>query len=99
MSAYVVVRPIWRRFHPRYLERAASHVRRGGHAAIVHDDDEIEVLLTVDDKGRITELGQWSLLAIEQKRWRRVKEGPAMGLARARVNPDVERRNQRRRKR
>jgi uncharacterized protein len=78
MSAYVVVRPIWRRFRPLYLARAAAHVRRGGHAAIVREDGEVELLLTVDAKGKITELGHWSLLSIEQQRWRR---------ARARVNP------------
>ena len=87
MSAYVVVRPVWRRFRPRYLARAAAHVRRGGHAVIVREDGEIELLLTVDAKGKITELGQWSLLSIERQRWRRVKEGPARGLARARVDP------------
>ena len=87
MSAYVVVRPVWRRFRPLYLARAAAHVRRGGHAAIVREDGEIELLLTVDAKGKITELGQWSLLSIERQRWRRVKEGPARGLARARVDP------------
>src|SRR6185503_16784645 len=87
MSAYVVVRPVWRRFRPRYLERAAAHVRLGGHAAIVPEDRNIELLLPVDAKGKITELGQWSLLAIEQQRWRRVREGPARGLAWARVKP------------
>ena len=87
MSAYVIVRPVWRRFRSRYLARAAAHVRSGGHAAIVHDTEVIEMLLTVDDKGKLTELGQWSLLAIEQQRWRRVKEGPAKGLAIARVRP------------
>jgi hypothetical protein len=86
MSAYEIVRPVWRRFHPRYLARAAAHVRSGGHAAIVYDD-AIEVLLTVDGRGKITELGQWSLLAIEQQRWRRVTEGLAKGLATARVRP------------
>jgi hypothetical protein len=87
MSAYVIVRPVWRSFRERYLARAAAHVRSGGHAAIVRDDDVIEILLTVDDRGQITELGQWAILAIEQQRWRRVKEGPAQGLATARVRP------------
>ncbi|MFT3771706.1 MAG: YkgJ family cysteine cluster protein [Minicystis sp.] len=85
MSAYVIERPVWRQFLPRFLARAAAHVRRGGHAAIVHDDGEVDLLLTVDGEGDITELGRWSLLAIEQRRWRRVKDGPAKGLATARV--------------
>jgi hypothetical protein len=87
MSAYVIVRPVWRRFRPRYLARAVAHVRSGGHAAIAHEDGKIEVLLTVDDGGKLTELGQWALLAIEQRRWRRVTEGPAKGLASARIRP------------
>jgi hypothetical protein len=87
MSAYVIVRPVWRSFRSRYLARAAAHVRKGGHAAIIHDNDVIEMLLTVDARGQITELGQWAILAIEQQRWRRVKEGPAQGLAAVRVRP------------
>ena len=51
MSAYVIDRPVWRRFRPMFLARAAAHVRRGGHAAIVHKTGRVDVLLTVDDKG------------------------------------------------
>jgi hypothetical protein len=90
MSAYEVVRPIWRSFKPAYLPRAAAHVRAGGHAVIVRDDEALEMILGVDAKGKITELGLWSILAIEQQRWRRVVEGPAKGLATARVKPDYE---------
>jgi len=90
MSAYVITRPIWRRFKPRYLKRAAAHVRSGGHAVIVRDDGPMDMLLTVDASGRITELGLWTLLAIEQQRWRRVKDGPTKGLALARVQEDYE---------
>jgi Fe-S-cluster containining protein len=79
-----VERPVWRRFAPRFVERAASWVRSGGHAAVV-DGERVDVLLGATS-GRITEPGLWSLLAIEQSRWRRVKEGPAEGLARARVH-------------
>jgi uncharacterized protein len=81
MSAYEIVRPVWRRFRARWLSRAAAHVRRGGHAAIERDDGGVDMLLGVDGAGKITELGLWSILAIEQQRWRRVKEGPAKGLA------------------
>jgi uncharacterized protein len=90
MSAYVLERPVWRHFRPSYLTRAAAHVRGGGHAAIVDRAGPVELLLTVGEGGKITELGQWSLLAIEQQRWRRVKDGPAKGLARARVREDFE---------
>lgn len=85
MSAMVIQRPVWRRFRPRFLPNAAAHVRRGGHAAIVHENGRVDVLLTVGDDGKITELGLWSLLAIEQRRWVRVKQGPAKDLATARV--------------
>jgi hypothetical protein len=85
MSAYVVVRPVWRSFQPRFLSRAAAHVRRGGHAVVIRDDGAYDLILGVDDAGKITELGLWTVLALEQQRWRRVKEGPAKGLATARV--------------
>ena len=92
MSRYVVVRPVWRSFQERFLARAAAHVKKGGHAAIVRKDDEgVDMLLGVDKAtGKITELGYWSVLSIEQQRWRRVKEGPAKGLAIVRVREDFE---------
>jgi Fe-S-cluster containining protein len=90
MSAYNIVRPVWRKFRTRGLSRAAAHVRRGGHAVVEREDGGVELLLGVTDEGSITELGLWSLLAIEQQRWRRVKEGPAAGLATARVRSDYE---------
>ena len=49
-----------------------------------------DLLLGIDDRGKITELGLWSVLAIEQQRWRRVKDGPAAGLATVRVRPAYE---------
>ncbi len=90
MSAYVVLRPIWRRFRPRYLSRAVAHVRAGGHAAIVLPDERVDLLLSVDENGKLTELGLWSLLSIEQQRFRRVTDGPARGLAAARVKQQYE---------
>lgn len=90
MSAYKIVRPVWRQFRARWIARAAAHVRRGGHAVVERDDGGVELLLGVDDDGNITELGRWSILAIEQQRWRRVKEGPAAGLATTRVREPYE---------
>jgi uncharacterized protein len=90
MSAYDIVRPVWRSFQDRWLARAAAHVRRGGHAAVVRERGGVDMYLTVDKGGKITELGLWAVLAIEQRRWRRVKEGPAAGLATARVHPTFE---------
>jgi hypothetical protein len=85
MPAHVLVRPVWRRFRTLYLPRAAAHVRAGGHAAIVQDGGRIDVLLGVDARGKLSELGRWALLSIEIARWRRVKGGPAQGLATVRV--------------
>jgi Fe-S-cluster containining protein len=90
MSAYEIVRPVWRQFQHRWLARAAAHVRKGGHAVVIREDGAHDLLLTVDAGGKITELGHWTILAIEQQRWRRVKEGPAAGLATARVRPKFE---------
>jgi uncharacterized protein len=90
MSAYEIVRPVWRRFRSRWLSRAATHVRRGGHAVIEREDGALDMLLGVAAGGKITELGLWSILAIEQQRWRRVKDGPAEGLAIARVGARYE---------
>jgi Fe-S-cluster containining protein len=82
-----VERPVWRRFVPRFLDRAASWVRAGGHAAIVHDDQRIDLLLGADARGAITEQGLWAVLALEQLRYRKVKDGPAQGLFVTRVMP------------
>lgn len=86
MAREVIVRPIWRRFSARFLANAAAYVHEGGHAAIVSDRGIVDMLLTVDDRGKITEQGQWALLAIEQQRWRRVTSGVALGLAAARAS-------------
>lgn len=85
MTVTVVERPIWRRFLPRFFACAVEHVRAGGHAAVMHDERRVEMLLSVDASGRITELGLWALLAIDQRRWRRVKSGAGLGLATART--------------
>jgi hypothetical protein len=90
MSAVVIVRPVWRSFREPHLARAAKHVRAGGHAAVFRRDGRTELLLGVGKDGRITELGLWTLLAIEQQRWRRVKSGPARGLATALASRDFD---------
>ena len=87
MSTPSVERPVWRRFRPRWLARAAAYVRAGGHAAIVDERNSVEVLLPVDERGKLSELGLWALLSIEQRRSRRVKTGPAKGLAHVRIRP------------
>jgi hypothetical protein len=95
VEAVPVSRPIWRRFAPRFFDRAAAHARRGGHSAVVHDgltkrECRVDLLLPTDATGKITELALWSLLAIEQRRWRRVRDGAAKGLATARAHREFE---------
>jgi hypothetical protein len=82
-----IARPIWRRFRARFFKNAVAHVRRGGAAAIVPADerDRIDVLLPIDEKGKITALGRWALYAIEHRRFRYVKTGIAEGLATAMI--------------
>lgn len=87
MTATLIVRPIWRRFRPRWLARAAAHVRAGGCAAIIDERDDIFVLLPVDSKGKVPELARWALLAIDHRRTTRVPDGPAKGLAKAHIKP------------
>jgi hypothetical protein len=89
MPAQAVVRPVWRSFAPRFAERAAEYVRAGGHAAIVHAD-RIQLLLGLDAGGELPLLGRWTLLTLGQSRWRRVRTGPAEGLASARVPAELE---------
>jgi Fe-S-cluster containining protein len=89
-SAYEITRPVWRRFATRFLARAAAHVRKGGHAVVEREGGGVDLILGVDAGGKITELGLWSILAIEQQRWRRAKEGPAKGLAITRVSDRFE---------
>lgn len=89
-STLVVTRPVWRRFVPRFRARAITHALGGGFSAVVPDEGRIELLLPCDGKGRITELGLWALLAIEQQRWRKLTSGPEAGLATALVGVDFE---------
>jgi Fe-S-cluster containining protein len=57
---------------------------------VIREDGAHDLLLGVDGDGKITELGFWTVLSIEQQRWRRVKDGPAAGLATARARPNFE---------
>lgn len=80
-------RPVWRRFVPRFMSRAAAWVRSGGLAAVQHSERHIDLILGVDGEGEITEAALWAVLALEQRRYVRVKEGPAKGLFVARAAP------------
>ncbi len=76
-------RPVWRRFAPRFAERAAEHVRAGGLAAVEHED-RLEVLLGLDARGKLVELAEWALLSIDHREWERAGDG----LARAAIREE-----------
>jgi len=80
-------RPVWRRFVPKFYDRAVTWVRSGGHAVIVHTPARLELLMGADATGAPTEQTTWAVLSLEQQRTRKVKEGPAMGLYRALAKP------------
>lgn len=95
MPATTVDRPVWRRFDSRFYDRAVDWVRAGGAAAVVVRSPaarpgarpkRVDMLLRTED-GDITELALWSLLSLEQRRWRRVPLGRGKGLGIARVQP------------
>lgn len=86
VPAATIVRPVWRRFRPRWLARAAAHVRAGGCAAIVDERNDVRVLLPVNAKGKLVELARWALLSIDHRRTTRVSDGPAKGLATAHID-------------
>jgi Fe-S-cluster containining protein len=90
MSKTQVVRPVWRKFHDRFLARAADWVKSGGHALVYSDKGELRMLLGVDDDGKLTEFALWSLLAVEQRAAKTVERGPARGLRIARVQSHAE---------
>lgn len=87
MSRVTVSRPVWRHFLRKYASDAAAFVRAGGAAALVGRGDRVDALVEMK-RGKLTELAEWALLAVEQPRWRRVASGPARGLALARISPD-----------
>lgn len=80
-----VDRPVWRRFLPRFTDRAAKWVRSGGAAAIQHSEDHIDLVLGVTARGQISEQALWAVLALNQRRYVRIKEGPAAGLFKAKT--------------
>ncbi len=75
-----IVRPVWRKYSPKFISNAAAWVRSGGHAVVVHSPSRLELVLTATKDGKITEQGLWAVLALEQQRARRREEGPLAGL-------------------
>jgi Fe-S-cluster containining protein len=75
-----ITRPVWRQFSPKFIDNAAEWVRSGGHAVIVYRPSKLRLVLGVDKKGELTEQGLWAVLALEQHRAKKEKEGPLKGL-------------------
>ena len=90
MSAYEIVRPVWRKFQLAGWPAPPPTSAREGTPSSSARTAPTTCSSRVDASGKITELGHWTILAIEQQRWRRVKEGPAAGLATARVRAKFE---------
>ena len=83
-----VVRPIWRRFAPRFLEHAAQFARSGGFAAVALSDDCVEALFAPGDDGELRPHAEWALASVDGAEVSTVTEGCATGLARARLDAD-----------
>lgn len=75
-----IVRPVWRKYSTKFIGNAAAWVRSGGHAVIVHAPSRLELVLGVTKDGALTEQGLWAVLALEQQRASKKKEGPLAGL-------------------
>lgn len=92
MSQQQVERAVWRSFRPEFSAEAFEHVRAGGYAAVVDrsgdDRPRVAIFVPLDARGRLDELTRWALLAIDHRRWLRVKRGPAAGLGRATVRAE-----------
>ena len=87
MPSIRVVRPIVRSFTTEFSREAARHVRAGGHAIIWAGPKTANLVFRVP-KDLSNDLGLWSLLDLGKWRWRKVVEGPLLGLATARVPVD-----------
>ena len=78
---HVVRRPVWRSFRPRFVHRAALHVRAGGFAAVFYPNGAIKILLPRKRDGSLTEMALWALLSLDIRRWGRAGAGPTRRLA------------------
>jgi uncharacterized protein len=89
----LICRPLWRSFKQRFLSNAVAHVRAGGHALVWRNGPARPIgwlLLPCGPDGEVTELGYWSILALEKKHYSIVERGVAKGLATMRIPRDVQ---------
>jgi hypothetical protein len=80
-----VTRPVWRSFRSAYLTRALAHVRAGGIAAVIDRRGNVKLLLPLGRDGRLTEMSQWALLALEIHRWGRAGRSAGRTVASVRL--------------
>jgi Fe-S-cluster containining protein len=86
-------RPLWRSFTERFIANAAEHVRAGGHALVWRKGPAKPVgwiVVPCGPDGEVTELGYWSMLALDKRTYDVIPRGPAKGLATLRVPRDLE---------
>ncbi len=77
---FLVERPVWRRFSPRFVTRAAAWAKKGGAAAVLDGLGALVVVLPTDARGRATTLARWAMWSIDERVIRRARSGPFEGL-------------------
>ncbi len=76
----LVERPVWRRFSPRFVARAAAWAKKGGAAAVLDGRGALVVVLPTDARGRATTFARWAMWSIDERVIRRARTGPFEGL-------------------
>jgi Fe-S-cluster containining protein len=88
MAALRVVRPLVRSFQKRFLDRAAEHVRAGGHAIVWSSERRAMIVIPLPNDDDPMDLGMWSLLDMRKSQWTIENRGTLRGLATASVPSD-----------
>lgn len=88
IASALVVRPVWRRFAPRFRELAIAFVQAGGFAAVVHSEDRVEALFMVGSDGALLPFAAWAMASIEHAEFTFHGDGSAAGLAFAFLDTD-----------
>jgi len=87
-NVITATRPVWRSFKPKFVDRAARHVKAGGFAAVFYPNGSIKAYLPRAKSGELREMSLWALLSLEVRRWGSPRSGPLRGLASVRVREE-----------